>query len=118
MSISMKKCYKTRDGRSVRVLAVDVKGTYPVVAAVVWKSGNEDIHYYTQGGAVDTRDTNHLDLVEVKEKVVFWFNSYKAREQNRPGAMYMHDSEEKALEMVSDIGGLVIKARRIELEVD
>ena len=70
--IDMDKTYKTRDGRAVRILCVDlnksVEGTYPVVAAVTSDCGVERIALFyidgaaREGSGMDAWSCN--DLVE------------------------------------------------------
>ena len=40
----------TREGLPVRVLCTDVKGTWPIVAAVLLDSGKEAIDCYAENG--------------------------------------------------------------------
>ena len=76
--ISMDKQYTTRDGRPVRVLCVDAKGDFPVVA-VVDNEGSQEPEMFTQDGFYYSgKDQSSYDLIEVKPKrtVEFWLNHY------------------------------------------
>lgn len=60
--IDMKKRYRTRDGRDVRLLCVDGPAKYSVVGLV-----ENSLLTWTEYGYFDTRDdTEHLDLIEVR----------------------------------------------------
>ena len=65
--ISMDKKYRTRDGRAVRVLAVDVNHSFKkVAAAVTFKDGSEEhVHSYNQYGMICGGQSSSADLIEV-----------------------------------------------------
>lgn len=66
--ISMGKKYRTRDGRAVRVLAVDLGGPaeFTVVAATKEKDGKEYVGLHTKEGRYcTTRKDNIRDLIEI-----------------------------------------------------
>lgn len=63
--ISMDKKYKTRDGRPVRILCVDLKNqTYPVLALVM-KASEETIITCTKDGDYVGNHEHELDLIEI-----------------------------------------------------
>lgn len=63
--ISLDKKYKTRDGKPVRVLCVDMKDTnYPVVALVEEELG-ESPYTFTENGSVCYQEVDAFDLIEV-----------------------------------------------------
>ena len=79
--IDPKKQYKTRDGREVRIYAVDGGGTYPVHGAIF-----EDLEWNHQSWAEDGRFDcckggagDELDLIEVKPRIKreVWVNVYE-----------------------------------------
>ena len=76
--ISMDKQYTTRGGRPVRVLCLDAKGNFPVVAVV--DSGQAEVAcLFTQDGCYHFNKQAHpTDLIEVKPKrtVEVWINHY------------------------------------------
>lgn len=64
--IEITKKYKTRSGLPVRVIATDIKGPYPVVAAVLDNCDVETVCVYTNTGEFLRGDINHPDdLFEV-----------------------------------------------------
>ena len=68
----------TRDGRNVRILCVDAKGDYPVVAMVLSLDGTlETPHNYTKNGHFDNNVYEYTyDLLFTPEKHEGWFNIY------------------------------------------
>lgn len=68
--VDINKKYQTRDGMPVRLLAMDAKGTYPVIGLV--DVGNAEYsRQWTEDGKADFRGyvkTNY-DLVEVEKGV-------------------------------------------------
>jgi hypothetical protein len=76
--IDINKKYRTRDGKNVRVLCVDLGSMQPVVAAVTTEKGEQlelyclDGCYFVEGGP------NPRDLVEAPKtvKVEVWMNVY------------------------------------------
>lgn len=67
--ISMDKQYKTRDGRSVRILCVDRNDSeFPVVALVSGSKGGQGVISYPSNGKYGEEDeTSSFDLVEVSQ---------------------------------------------------
>ena len=62
--ISMDKLYKTREGRSVRILCTDRQDPmFPVVALVTTRSG-EGVFCYDNYGEFDDEDISEFDLIE------------------------------------------------------
>ena len=79
--IQMDKEYVTRDGRKVRVLAVDKKGTngYPVIGLVA-TADFESVGFWTECGKFHIGDDFHgndLILAPRKFSVSRWFNIYR-----------------------------------------
>ena len=77
--ISMDKEYRTRDGREVRVLCVDKRGSgYPVVALLKSPNGRETIDTFSSCGMRIKTAELGSDLIEVKPRIVreFWKNIY------------------------------------------
>ena len=75
MTLDLTKPIQTRDGRAVRILASDVKGTYPLVAAVTRRNTNrEAVEAYTIEGRFLNNRENPLDLINLpppRESVFF-----------------------------------------------
>lgn len=73
MTISKDKQYKTRDGRSARILATDICGDLPIAAAIRSDDGlYEGIYSYRAHGRIYSNRDSHLDLVEVKPTHTRW----------------------------------------------
>ena len=67
----------TRDGRNVRILCTDRRGTnYPVIALVKFDWGEEPIGY-TKDGEYRIGDKSDGDLFFAPEKHEGWVNIYK-----------------------------------------
>ena len=83
--ISMDKQYKTRDGRAVEVLKIDVMNEhYPVAVVITEKCGGEVVLSRTSTGHVLFDRVNREspgDLVEVKPRIKrnAWLNLYPNR---------------------------------------
>jgi hypothetical protein len=88
------KKYRTRDGREVRIYAVDAKGKWPIHGAT--RYGDNDcwtIREWHENGMTPSSLGNHeLDLIEVKPRIQreVWVNVYPN------GNLCYHDSREKA----------------------
>ena len=64
--VSMDKRYKTRDGRSVRIICTDMKGGEHCVVALVQEGECEDIGRYTAEGLFwSSNEESRHDLIEV-----------------------------------------------------
>lgn len=63
--ISMDKKYKTRDGRPVRIVCVDLKNPTHPVLALVMNASEETIITCTKGGDYVGNHEHKLDLIEV-----------------------------------------------------
>ena len=82
----------TRDGRSARIVCVDAKGEYPIVAMVLSLDGTlETPHNYTKNGHFDNNAYEYTyDLFFAAEKHEGWFNIYHCNDfgfyirQNQP----------------------------------
>ena len=68
----------TRDGRSVkRILCVDAKGDYPIVALIKSKDEKEEYPFrYTVNGQFSPGYEKQADLFFVPEKYEGWVNIY------------------------------------------
>ena len=68
----------TRDGRPVkRILCIDAKGDYPIVALIKSKSEKEEYPFrYTVNGQFFPGDEKQADLFFVPEKHEGWVNIY------------------------------------------
>jgi hypothetical protein len=75
--IDPKKQYKTRDGREVRIYAVDGEGQYPIHGAIREPCGWVSAKWTRDGSWVSHKTTT--DLIEVKPRIrrEVWVNVYK-----------------------------------------
>ena len=63
--IEMGKKYRTRNGRTVRVICVDAKGTKPVVSLVLARDNSESVIRSGPKGELYIGEEDELDLIEV-----------------------------------------------------
>ena len=80
MTISMDKKYRTRDGREVRIYAVDGCGKHPVHGAYLTEDGWKGYNWAADGLAYPPWyvEGNNRDLIEVKPRIhrEYWMNVY------------------------------------------
>lgn len=78
MTISMDKQYRTRDGREVRIYAIDGKRPYPIHGAYFFDGEWILCRWYADGGCWGDPD---LYLVEVKPRIQreYWVSVYRKR---------------------------------------
>ena len=77
--ISKDKTYRTRDGREVRIYAIDGRGDYPIHGAIKTFSGWEAYIWLGNGRAVFNDETERdTDLIEVKPRIrrTVWLNVF------------------------------------------
>lgn len=79
MKIELGKQYRTRDGRDVRIYAVDGDEEMPVHGAVLTKHGWK-VNSWALDGRWCPNMTDARDLVEVRPRIKreFWVNVYPA----------------------------------------
>jgi hypothetical protein len=100
MKVEMGKEYTTRDGRPVRIYAVDAGGKYPVHGAHRQSSGTWVAEVWTPNGSWSYTDNNsatcggHTDLIEVPRKFRLerWTNVYR-RDDGTVTCFKTHDSQ-------------------------
>ena len=88
----------TRDGRSVRILCTDRKGTeYLVIALCTMSNGSEDCYFYFPHGRLYSSADSCMDVFFAPEKKEGWLNLYKD-ENGRVaiGTVYPIESEKDA----------------------
>lgn len=109
MTISMDKEYMTRDGREVRIYAVDGRAKYPVHGAVKCNDGWADKTWVASGTAYAFKvGATSGDLIEkpaMIEPRVIWVNEYSQ-------GLNAHPTKEKALEYVD--GAKRVAVRYVE----
>lgn len=94
--IELGKQYQTRDGRDVRIYAVDGGGRFPVHGAVKLNDGTWRQEEWTPTGSYNGEKDGHslpndLDLIEVKPRIQreVWVNVY-------PDGQIMHEQRKTA----------------------
>lgn len=93
----------TRDGRNVRIICTDRKGTeYSVVALCTMSNVSEDCYFYFPNGRMYLCADSCLDLFFAPEKKEGWLNLYK-NENGRVtiGTVYPIEYEESAKKIAS-----------------
>lgn len=78
MKIELNKEYTTRDGRPVRIYAIDAGGLYPIHGATLEAYGEWKPSTWAMNGNWDTVGGNRNDLIEVRETMMVtgYFNVY------------------------------------------
>ena len=71
----------TRNGRAVRIICTDKKGTQPIIALVT-TNGKEEVRSYYQNGRWSNTNEWDLDLFFVPTKKEGWINVYKGVIEN------------------------------------
>lgn len=73
------KPVKTRSGSPARILATDLQGGRPIVAAVMGLDGGETLYRYGADGLhfSASRELNALDLINPPEKRGTWVYLYR-----------------------------------------
>ena len=91
----------TKDGRDARILCVDAKGDYPVVALVEIYNGAENVFRLEENGHFyyDTEDSRDLFFAPVKKSA--WINLYKMNSIISPGPR-VYDTKEDAESAAGD----------------
>ena len=77
--IDPSKTYRTRDGREVRIYAVDGEDRYPVHGAIKWDGAWVPKCWTANGGYLSAHcETDPFDLIEVKPRIQreVWVNVY------------------------------------------
>ena len=67
----------TRDGRNARIIHIDAKGDYPIIALIENIQNNEMPFSYTKDGIHKTNIIDSKDLFFVPEKREGWTNVYE-----------------------------------------
>ena len=90
----------TRDGRNVRIICTDRKGTdFPIVGLVTIRDfKTEDIIAYTKDGEY-LKGASNYDLFFAPEKHEGWINLYKHKDDKLISTSNPYDSEEKAIKI-------------------
>ena len=87
----------TRDGKDVRILAFDRKGTMPIVGLVPSRECEISYYFFADGKAASISDESGLDLFMKSENNEGWINLYR---DNRglvfPGVVCATEAESKS----------------------
>ena len=93
----------TRDGRNVRIICTDQKGTeYSVVALCTMSNGSENLETYFPNGKIYLSSDSCMDLFFAPEKKEGWVNLYDLSEGPCLGRVY--SSKEVAESMITKCG--------------
>lgn len=93
--INIKKEYRTRDGREVRIYATDGVGIWPVAGASLEDNGWVNQLWSSGGSFTGGKFLHRTDLIEVKPRIqrTFWVNVYPQHPDMR---MIMHQTKQIA----------------------
>ena len=101
----------TRDGKNVKIIGTDVKGKYPIVAAVEIENENgfteEVVKSYTKDGRYLKGETNEKDLFFAVKKHEGWVNIYVDSENNMYTGAWIHKSKDDAEKTGKDGPGYI-----------
>jgi hypothetical protein len=113
--IDPNKKYRTRDGREVRIYAVDGGGRFPVHGATKQNDGTWRQEEWTLTGSYNGESSHghtiahHLDLIEVKPRIQreVWVNVYpngtsRSFEEKRFADAYAMDHRIACVKLVID----------------
>lgn len=104
----------TRDGRSVRILCTDRKGTeYLVIALCTMSDGSENLYTYLPDGRTYLSADSCMDLFFAPEKKEGWVNLYNLSEGPYLGSVY---SSKEVAEAMSKKCGLQHYIATIKIE--
>ena len=67
----------TRDGRSARIICINAKGNFPIIALVETYNGNETVLRLKENGRFYNDTENSSDLFFASVKKSGWTNVYK-----------------------------------------
>lgn len=83
--------YKTRDGRSARVICVDAAATKPLIALVAYTNGREEACQFSADGRYGQLYDSEIDLMPRTKEVTRWVNVYP-----RSWMDGIHETQEEA----------------------
>ena len=89
----------TRDGRNVRIVCTDQKGTeYSVIALCTMSNGSENCYFYFPNGKMYLSADSCMDLFFAPEKKEGWVNIYLDAENSGYVETCIYKSKEEAEE--------------------
>ena len=85
----------TRDGRNVRIVCTDQKGTeYSVIALCTMNNKRENLYSYLPNGRMYLNADSCIDLFFAPEKHEGWINLYKINSSISPGPLTYNTKKE------------------------
>ena len=85
----------TRDGRNVRIVCTDQKGTeYSVIALCTMNNKRENLYSYLPNGRMYLNADSCIDLFFAPEKHEGWINLYKIDSSISPGPLTYNTKKE------------------------
>ena len=106
----------TRDGRDVRIICTDKRGTnFPIVALIECKDKEETCYYTKKGYWNSCEVVSKIDLFFAPEKHEGWANMYKNPDETNPYVGGLYNSEEEAREKIG-LNDLYLRTVKIEWE--
>lgn len=106
----------TRDGRAVRIICTDRKGTEDTVLALcLMGDGSENCYCYPPNGKEYLTSNSYRDLFFATEKKKGWVNLYKFNSVTVPGTK-VYDTEEEAKFEIGNKSENYISTIKIEWE--
>lgn len=106
----------TRDGRNVRIICTDRKGTkYSVVALCTMSKESEDCYFYFPNGKMYLSSDSRLDLFFAPEKHEGYINVYRDGDDYYTGGTEIYSSEVEAVSHAMEKFGYV-KTVKVEWE--
>ena len=103
----------TRDGRNARIIYIDAKGDYPIIALIENIQNNEMPFSYTKDGIHKTNIIDSKDLFFAPEKHEGWVNVYMNYNERNIGTLF--SSKEDALK-VAKVYDTCVATVKIEWE--
>ena len=100
----------TRDGRKVRILCIDAKGYYPIIALVENFDGTAEIPgSFSREGLYLISNTRYNDLFFAPEKHEGYVSIYRGVKNDDYFTVGIFDSEEKAKERGGSIATVKVE---------
>ena len=100
----------TKDGRKVRILCIDAKGYYPIIALVENFDGTAEIPgSFSREGLYLISNTRYNDLFFAPEKHEGWVSIYRGVKNDDYFTVGIFDSEEKAKERGGSIATVKVE---------
>ena len=120
----LKECLKDpnkkvviRDGRNVRIICTDRKGTaYSVIALCTMSNGSENCCFYFPNGKMHMCEDSHMDLFFAPEKKEGWINIFRGKYNPFTGNIIFVSKEEAEESGRHCCGFIYITSGKVEWE--